>query len=56
MNEEEINRFIDDNEQFLADLYRKEGKTNLGEFYLRRVREKEQAAAQKQLQNLMIPP
>ena len=44
-SDDEINRFIDDNEQFLAELYRKEGKTNLGEFYLRRVREKEQASA-----------
>lgn len=42
---DEINRFIDDNEQFLADLYRKEGKTNLNKYYLERVREKEQATA-----------
>lgn len=53
---EEINRFIDDNEQFLADLYKREGKTNLGDFYLRRVREKEEALNKKQLSSLMIPP
>jgi hypothetical protein len=53
---EEINRFIDDNEQFLSDLYKREGKTNLGDYYLKRVREKEEALSKKQLSNLMIPP
>jgi hypothetical protein len=53
---EEINRFIDDNEQFLADLYKREGKTNLGDYYLKRVREKEEALSKKQLSGLMIPP
>jgi hypothetical protein len=41
--DEEINRFIDLNETFLADLHKNKGGTNLGEYYLRRVREKEEA-------------
>jgi hypothetical protein len=53
---EEINRFIDDNEQFLADLFKRDGKTNLGDYYTRRIREKEEASNKKQLSNLMIPP
>lgn len=40
----------------MADLYKREGKTNLGDYYLRRVREKEEALNKKQLSSLMIPP
>jgi DNA polymerase elongation subunit (family B) len=47
--EDEINRFIDDNEQFLADLLRTTGRTNLGEYYLKRIREKEEALAKMQM-------
>ena len=54
-SQDEINRFIDDNEQFLADLMRDRGWTNLGDFYLNRVREKEEARTRQQMQNVMIP-
>lgn len=54
--DEEINRFIDLNEAFLADLLKNKGGTNLGEYYLKRVREKEEALARNNLQNVMLPP
>ena len=40
----------------MADLYKREGKTNLGDYYLKRVREKEEALNKKQFSGLMIPP
>jgi len=52
---DEINRFIDDNEQFLSDLLRDKGKTNLGEYFINRMREKEDARTRQQMQNVMIP-
>ncbi len=52
---EEINRFIDDNEQFLSDLLRDKGKTNLGDYFIKRMREKDEARARQQMQNVMIP-
>lgn len=55
-SDEEINRFIDLNEAFLADLLKKNGTTNLGEYYLKRVRDKEEANTKLAMQNLMIPP
>ena len=42
---EEINRFIDDNEQFLSDLLRDKGKTNLGDYFIKRMKEKDEARA-----------
>jgi len=44
------------NEAFLADLLKNKGGTNLGDYYLRRVREKEEANAKHGLSNVMIPP
>jgi hypothetical protein len=41
--DEEINRFIDLNEGYLTELLRTKGTTNLGDYFLRRVREKEEA-------------
>ena len=52
---DEINRFIDDNEQFLNDLLRDKGKTNLGDYFINRQREKDDARARQQMQNVMIP-
>ena len=38
------------------DLLRTKGETNLGEYFLKRVRAKEEALVKNQMQNLMIPP
>ena len=37
-------------------MLRSKGTTNLGEYYLRRAREKDEAQNKNQYQNLMIPP
>lgn len=44
------------NEAFLADMLKNKGGTNLGDYYLRRVREKEEANSKHSLSNVMIPP
>jgi hypothetical protein len=53
---EEIMKFISDNEDFLMKLYSETGRTNLGEFFINYLREKQKAQRADSMRNVMLPP
>lgn len=54
---EEIQKFIKENEEYLKELYEKTGKTNLGDYFINYMKQKqEQERLAKQPQNVMLPP
>lgn len=45
LNEQEIMKFMEENEDYLTDLLRTTGKTNLGEYFLKFLRDKDERMA-----------
>jgi len=56
LNELEIKKFIGENEEFLEDYHQKEGRTNLGNYYLKYRQEKLQQTTNNATENIMVPP
>jgi hypothetical protein len=54
ITDEEIMKFIEDNEEYLADLYKTYGKSNLDEYYFRYMKEKKNEDI-KIPSNVMLP-
>ena len=53
---EEIMKFISDNEEFLFKLYTDTRQTNLGDYYLNYLREKQNTQRLDSMRNVMLPP
>jgi hypothetical protein len=45
-----------DNEEFLAEVLNKSGRTNLGDYFINYLREKDSTAQREKMKGVMLPP
>ena len=51
-----MQKFMRDNEEFLLKVLKEQGKTNLGDFFLNYLREKDSQAHKDKMRGAMLPP
>lgn len=55
LNEEDINKFLEDNEDFMFDIQKTNGKTNMDDYFHKYLQEKKKLTEEKNVDNINLP-